>query len=78
LRRLNIAKILRAEISLSTRPDTSHLSACGLIIVNPPWRLEGELRTLLPQLVEALAGGTSRIDWLAGEKSSRLREKVSA
>jgi 23S rRNA (adenine2030-N6)-methyltransferase len=80
LRRLNISKILRAEISLSTRPDTSRLSACGLIIVNPPWTLEGELRTLLPQLVNALAGngGTSRIDWLAREKSSGLQEQASA
>jgi 23S rRNA (adenine2030-N6)-methyltransferase len=75
LRRLEISKILRAEISLATAPEPGRLSACGLIIVNPPWTLEGELRTLLPQLVEALAGGggTSRIDWLAREKPSGLR-----
>jgi 23S rRNA (adenine2030-N6)-methyltransferase len=75
LRRLEISKILRAEISLATAPEPGRLSACGLIIVNPPWTLEGELRTLLPQLVAALAGGggTSRIDWLAREKPSGLR-----
>ena len=79
LRRSNIGKILRAEMSVSTKPDTNRLSACGLVIVNPPWTLEGELRTLLPQLVEALAqgGGTYRIDWLAREKSSGLREQAS-
>ena len=66
-------------MSVSTKPDTNRLSACGLVIVNPPWTLEGELRTLLPQLVEALAqgGGTYRIDWLAREKSSGLREQAS-
>jgi 23S rRNA (adenine2030-N6)-methyltransferase len=79
LRSLNISKVLRAEASLARRPDPSRLSACGLIIVNPPWTLEGELRTLLPPLVEALArgGGTSRIDWLAHENSN-LQEQARA
>jgi 23S rRNA (adenine2030-N6)-methyltransferase len=47
------------------------LNGSGLIIVNPPWTLEGELRTLLPALAGVLADGArgaSRIDWLAGEK----------
>ena len=80
LRRLNIAKILRAEMSLSTGPATGRLSACGLIIVNPPFTLEAELRTLMPQLMAALAGGrgSCRIDWLAREKSVGLRARASA
>ena len=80
LRSLNISKVLRAEASLARRPDPSRLSACGLIIVNPPFTLEAELRTLMPQLMAALAGGrgSCRIDWLAREKSVGLRARASA
>jgi 23S rRNA (adenine2030-N6)-methyltransferase len=71
LRRSGIGRILRAEINLPMPRNADRLSACGLIIVNPPWMLEGELRLLLPELVAALAqrpGGAHRLDWLAGEK----------
>jgi 23S rRNA (adenine2030-N6)-methyltransferase len=71
LRRSGIGKILRAEINLPMPRNPDRLSACGLLIVNPPWMLEGELRLLLPELVAALAqglGGAHRLDWLAGEK----------
>lgn len=66
---LQIPKILRAELSIGTqphRPDALH--ACGLAIVNPPWPLEAELKTLLPALSRSLAldgRGTYRLDWLA-------------
>jgi len=62
-------KILRAEINLAVTRD--RLRACGLIAVNPPWRLESELELLLPALVTALTqdnGGAHRLDWLNGEK----------
>src|ERR1700687_4925503 len=69
LRRSGIGRILRAEINLPTPCNPDRLKACGLIIVNPPWVLEGELRLLLPELVAALgAGGGHRLDWLAGER----------
>jgi 23S rRNA (adenine2030-N6)-methyltransferase len=69
LRRSGIGKILRAEINLPMPCNLDRLSACGLIIVNPPWVLEGELRLLLPELVAALGpGGGHRLDWLAGER----------
>jgi len=40
-----------------------------LIIVNPPWTLENELATILPELVKALGSRNSnyRLDWIAGE-----------
>jgi len=68
LRHSGIAKTLRAEISLAMARD--RLRACGLIIVNPPWRLESELKVLLPALVAALTqgnGGGHRVEWLIGE-----------
>jgi 23S rRNA (adenine2030-N6)-methyltransferase len=50
---------------------STRLAACGLIVVNPPWTLAGDLEILLPELAVALAGkggGAHRFDWLAGEK----------
>jgi 23S rRNA (adenine2030-N6)-methyltransferase len=69
LTRLGIARILRAELTLPGR-EAGKLNGSGLIVVNPPWTLEGELQVLLPALARILAGGTggTRIDWLAGEK----------
>ena len=63
-----VPKILRAEIT--TAAGGERLRACGLLVVNPPWTLESELKTLLPALAEALSqgGGGHRLDWLAGER----------
>ncbi|HEY7664157.1 MAG TPA: 23S rRNA (adenine(2030)-N(6))-methyltransferase RlmJ [Xanthobacteraceae bacterium] len=72
LRASAIAKILRAELSLALPAGETRLGACGLIVVNPPWTLAGELGVLLPALAAALdrgAGrGAYRVDWLIGEK----------
>lgn len=65
---LQIPKILRAEIDVGAPPKTDSLHACALIIVNPPWPLEDELKTMLPALARTLArdgGGKFRLDWLA-------------
>lgn len=70
LRRTGIAKILRAELRVAKSRDQDRLAACGLIVVNPPWTLAGELSILLPDLATVLSdagGGTSRVDWLTGE-----------
>ncbi len=70
LTRTGIAKVLRAELLLPPASN-DRLHACGLIIVNPPWRMEGELNEMLPALAEALAprgGASHRVEWLVGEK----------
>jgi 23S rRNA (adenine2030-N6)-methyltransferase len=70
LRRLNIPKILRCELSIGTPPAEGALAGSGLIVVNPPFALERELRTLLPALVRLIApAGGSRLDWLAREEA---------
>jgi 23S rRNA (adenine2030-N6)-methyltransferase len=70
LARSGIARILRAELSLAAARDAQKLAGSGLIAVNPPWTLEGELRQLLPALAEVFSPGMgrARVDWLAGEK----------
>ena len=65
-----LAKILRAELDIGPRPDPERLAACGLIVVNPPWTLEQELKTILPALTAILSpagGGTSCVDRISNE-----------
>ena len=71
LRNSGIPKILRVELSVAAPREPSRLSACGLIVINPPWTLTDELAMLLPELAVALSGkggGAHRVDWLAGER----------
>jgi 23S rRNA (adenine2030-N6)-methyltransferase len=70
MRRLGIAKLLRAELTISSMTDPTRLNGCGLVFLNPPWRLEADLSALLPLLARLLgrdAKAGSRLDWLAGE-----------
>ena len=67
---LGVPKILRAEVMIAAQHAKS-LIGSGLLLVNPPWKLETELKTLLPALAEVLRRepqGTARVDWLAREK----------
>lgn len=71
LRRTGIAKILRAELIVTTLSDPTRLNGSGLIIVNPPWLLEQELSFMLPNLAGILArqgNGNTTLDWLADER----------
>ena len=68
LRRLSVPKILRCELSIAPPRAESALAGSGLIIVNPPFPLERELRVILPVLRRLLAPmGAYRLDWLSGE-----------
>jgi len=70
--RLGIARILRAELTVPGR-DAERLRGSGLLVVNPPWKLEQELAVLLPALAAVFAAGASgqgaaKVGWLTGEK----------
>jgi len=70
LARLNIAKTLRAELTVSNAPEATGLRGTGLIAVNPPWKLHDELKILLPALSAVLTrDGTpvTSLTWLTGE-----------
>jgi len=69
LKRSSIARILRAELAVGATPAQGQLGGCGLIVVNPPWTLENEFVTILPELVNAIGSRNSnyRLDWIAGE-----------
>jgi 23S rRNA (adenine2030-N6)-methyltransferase len=72
LRRLSVAKILRCELAVRAPAADAGLTGSGLIVVNPPFTLEAELRVLLPALGRWLGRGSAapghRIDWLAAER----------
>ena len=70
LARLGVGKMLRVELIVENTPDTEALRGCGLIVVNPPWTLERELRVLLPALTRTLSRGAAggfKVDWIARE-----------
>lgn len=55
LKETGIPKILGCELTVQSDRETSGLNGSGLIIVNPPYTLEAELRVLLPVLKATLA-----------------------
>jgi len=73
LKALEIPKMLCAELSVRSDRDTTGLSGSGLIIVNPPFTLKGELDVLLPFLKTRLGQdrfASSRCFWLRGEEAA--------
>lgn len=68
LKRTGIPKMLRAELLIDA-PVAGKLYGSGMILVNPPFTLEAELRQILPALANVLSrtGGNHRLDWVAGE-----------
>ena len=54
-------KCLRLEFSVAPQSVDAALASTGLLIVNPPWTLQGELKTILPELEKPLGqGGAGR------------------
>jgi 23S rRNA (adenine2030-N6)-methyltransferase len=54
-------KCLRLEFSVAPQAASPGLISTGLLIVNPPWTLMGELKAILPELEKPLGqGGAGR------------------
>jgi 23S rRNA (adenine2030-N6)-methyltransferase len=54
-------KCLRLEFSVAPQTAGGALASAGLLIVNPPWTLAGELKAILPELEKPLGqGGAGR------------------
>ncbi|OQR38314.1 23S rRNA (adenine(2030)-N(6))-methyltransferase RlmJ [Pseudomonas sp. T] len=69
LEKSSAPKMLRVELCVHPAETADRLNGSGLVIVNPPWPLDEELRGLLPWLAETLAQseGSSQVDWLIAE-----------
>lgn len=62
---------LYAELTIAGASSQLRMKGCGLLVLNPPWRIESEIRAALPALVENLrvdAGARATCDWLVPEK----------
>jgi 23S rRNA (adenine2030-N6)-methyltransferase len=62
---------LAAELQVAGDASAVRMKGCGLLVLNPPWRIDAEVRSLLAVLVEKLAlddGATARVKWLVSEK----------
>src|SRR5438046_1100461 len=54
-------KCLRLEFSVAPQQAGGPLASTGLLVVNPPWTLAAELKTILPELEKPLGqGGAGR------------------
>lgn len=65
-----IPRVLRIELTIRKPSTPPRLYGSGMIVVNPPFVLEQELRVLLPALAGILADegrGDFLLDWIAGE-----------
>ncbi len=49
-----IPKMLRIELAVRREVEGGPLAGSGMIVVNPPWKLQDEMRRLLPPLTEIL------------------------
>lgn len=71
LRALKIPRILDTSLEVRSSGADVRFDGSGMIVVNPPYTLEAELRTILPWLVSVLefrkGSGSYAINWLAGE-----------
>lgn len=55
LKYLNFKNILIKEFMIQkTDPENTHLNKCGIIIINPPWKFEEQLTSVLSYLKDKL------------------------
>jgi 23S rRNA (adenine2030-N6)-methyltransferase len=65
-----IPKILKLELTIREPSEPPRLHGTGMIVINPPFVLEEEMRALMPVLADVLSDegrGRWTIDWVAGE-----------
>lgn len=65
-----VRKVLRAELCVAPDDVPNRLNGSGLIMINPPWQVDEQIRKLQGWLWKALAEdgqGAARLDWLVPE-----------
>jgi 23S rRNA (adenine2030-N6)-methyltransferase len=69
LRTLSVPNILRSELTIGPPRAEGGLIGSGLVVVNPPFTLERDLCSLMPDLCRLLSpDAAARADWLAAER----------
>ena len=71
LKAMKIPRILDTSLEVRSSGADVRFDGSGMIVVNPPYKLESELRTILPWLSSVLefkkGSGSWAVNWLAGE-----------
>lgn len=70
LKETGIPKVLDIAFEIRSPSREERFDGTGLVVVNPPYLFENEMRVLLPELKKALAEDPKAkwsIEWLAGE-----------
>jgi len=65
-----LRRVLTVELCVHPDDSRAGLNGSGMLLVNPPWQLDEDLRAALPALHRLLAtdgAGRWRVGWLAGE-----------
>ena len=65
-----IRKILQIELAVRPDSDQRGMTASGMIVINPPWKLEAQMNNVLPWLHKKLvpAGtGHTTVSWIVPE-----------
>src|SRR5215470_213620 len=60
LRRAGMEKCLRVEFAVAASEPGGGLSACGVMVVNPPWKLAAEVKIVAAVLVDLLGRDLGR------------------
>ncbi len=69
LQDLGIRKILQIELSVAPDSDERGMTASGMIVINPPWKLASQMEQILPILQQAIAPATGygKVEWIVPE-----------
>ncbi|WMT86929.1 23S rRNA (adenine(2030)-N(6))-methyltransferase RlmJ [Pelagibacterium sp. 26DY04] len=70
LKATGIPRILRLELTIRAPSAPPRLHGSGMVVINPPYVLEDEMKIVLPALADLLADegrGRFRIEWIRGE-----------
>lgn len=70
LQNSGMRKILKIELAVRPDSDQRGMTASGMIIINPPWKLEQQIRILLPWLHKVLVPegiGHTCVEWIVPE-----------
>ena len=68
---VNPPPALMAELSIAGHSAQVRMKGCGMLILNPPWQIDAEIRSILPALARHLGlddGAGSHSAWLVPEK----------
>ncbi|GAB1438866.1 23S rRNA (adenine(2030)-N(6))-methyltransferase RlmJ [Providencia sp.] len=65
-----IRKILQIELAVRPDSDQRGMTASGMIVINPPWKLEQQMKNVLPWLHKTLVPegtGHTLVEWVVPE-----------